>query len=119
MHTKRKSTNRHSNCTMHNQPIANQSSRHRPRASHLTIPPTTPGSIVSIENTHLAAIVGLGEGVSALLAHALDLANLADGFLELLHAWTVILDIVFLDFLDVVVLLWVVHALGVLPSIIT
>lgn len=104
---------------MHNQPTANQSSRHGPRASHLTIPSTTPGSIVSIENTHLAAIVGLGEGVAALLAHALDLADLPDRFLELLHARTVVLDVVFLDFLDMVVLLGVVHALGVFPGIIT
>ena len=61
----------------------------------------------------------MGESVAALLAHALHLANLADGLLELLHARAVVLDVVFLDLLDVMVMLGVVHAFGVLPREIT
>lgn len=89
------------------------------RTRHLTVPPTTLGSIVGIQNTHLATIISLREGVTALLAHALDLPDLPDGLLELFHTRTVVLHIVFLDLLDVVVMLRVVHALGVLPGEIT
>ena len=41
--------------------------------------------IVSLEHAGLR-LVGLREGVTALFAHALDLADLADGLLELFHA---------------------------------
>ena len=69
----------------------------------------------------------MGESVAALLAHALYLADFSDSLLELFHPvdmlakwkkyrwegcvpWSVILDVVFLDFLDVVVGLRIVHA---------
>jgi len=90
-----------------------------PGTGHFTIPTTTLGGIVGVQNTHLTTIVCLGEGVTALFAHTLDLANLPDSLLELFHARTVVLHVVLLDLLDVVVMLGVVHALGVLPGIIT
>ena len=57
----------------------------------------------------------MAEGVPALLPHALHLADLADGLLELFHAGPVVLDVVLLDLLHVVIGLRAVHALGVLP----
>ena len=86
----------------------------RPRAGHLAEAAPLPRRVVGLEDARLA-LVGLAEGVAALLAHALHLAHLADGLLELLHARAVVLDVVLLDLLDVVVGLRAVHALGVLP----
>ena len=40
--------------------------------------------IVGLQHSRLR-LVGLGEGVAALLAHALHLADLPDGLLELFH----------------------------------
>ena len=57
----------------------------RPGTGHLSVPPAVLGRVVRLEYARLT-LVGLGEGVAALLAHALDLPDLADGFLELLHS---------------------------------
>lgn len=89
-----------------------------PRACHFSVSPSSSRGIVSIDNPHLPTFVGLTECITALLAHALHLSNFSDRFLELLHTRAVVLDIVLLDFLDVVVVLWVVHPLGVLPGIV-
>ena len=86
------------------------------RTGHLSISPSCPRCIISINNSHLPALIGLAERVTSLFPHPLHLSHLTDRFLELLHARSVILHIVFLDFLHVVVGLRVVHALGVLPS---
>jgi hypothetical protein len=47
-----------------------------------------------------------------LFAHPLHLPDLSDRLLELFHARPVVLDVVFLDFLDVMVSLGVVHSFG-------
>lgn len=52
---------------------------------HLAISPTVFCGVVSLEYASLR-LVGLGEGVSALFAHALDLSDFSDGLLELLHS---------------------------------
>lgn len=54
-------------------------------ARHLTISATLLGGVVSLQHACLT-LVRLRESVAALLAHALDLSNFADGFLELLHS---------------------------------
>lgn len=89
-----------------------------PRTGHLSVSPSSSRGIVSIDNLHLPTLVGLTECITALLAHALHLSYFPDRLLELLHTRTVVLDVVFLDFLDVVVVLWVVHPLGVFPGIV-
>ena len=86
----------------------------RSRTSHLPPPAPLPRGIISLQDAILA-LVRLTEGIPPLLAHALHLPDLADGLLELLHARAVVLDVVFLDLLDVVVGLWAVHALAVFP----
>jgi len=55
-----------------------------PHRHHLTISSAVLRGIVSLQNTSLG-LVCLGEGVTALFAHALHLAHLPDGLLELLH----------------------------------
>ena len=65
------------------------------------------------------ALVRLAERITPLLAHALHLSDLPDRFLELFHAGTIILDVVFLNLLHVVVGLRAVHALVVFPREIT
>jgi len=84
------------------------------RASHFTIPATLPCCVVRLQHSCLR-LVGLRECVTALLAHTLDLANFADGFLELLHAGPIVLDVEFLNLLDMVVCLRIVHSLCVFP----
>jgi len=59
--------------------------RVRPRARHLAVAPAVLGGVVRLQDPGLR-LVGLREGVPALLAHALHLPDLADGLLELLHA---------------------------------
>jgi hypothetical protein len=58
---------------------------HWPRAGHLSVPPPLPGRVVGLQDARLR-LVCLGEGVATLLAHALHLPDLADGFLELFHS---------------------------------
>lgn len=58
---------------------------HWSRAGHFSVPTTVLGRVVRLQHARLA-LVGLRKGVAALLAHALDLADFADGFLELLHS---------------------------------
>lgn len=58
--------------------------RLRPRARHLTILATVLRRVVRLQDARLTLIC-LRKGISALLAHALHLANLADRLLELLH----------------------------------
>ena len=90
----------------------------RPDAGHFSVPASAPGGVVGLKDTILA-LVRLTEGVTSLFAHALDLPDLADGLLELLHPGPVVLDVVFLDLLDVVIGLRSVHALGVFPGKVT
>ena len=54
-------------------------------ARHLAVPATLFRRIVSLQHARLT-LVRLREGVAALLAHALDLADLANGLLELFHS---------------------------------
>ena len=89
-----------------------------PRAGHFSVSPSSSRGIVSIDNPHLPTLIGLTECITALLAHALHLPDFPDRFLELLHTGAVVLNIVLLNFLNVVVVLWVVHPLGVLPGIV-
>lgn len=86
----------------------------RSRTRHLAPPAPLPRGIISLQHAILA-LVRLTEGIAPLFPHALHLADLADGLLELLHAGTVVLDVVFLDLLHVVVGLRAVHALAVFP----
>jgi hypothetical protein len=82
------------------------------------------GRIVCPDKPHLT-FIGLGESVASLFAHSLDLSYLPNCFLKLLHPatvssnimdyeepWSVIGDIEFLYFLDVMVLLREVHPSG-------
>lgn len=85
---------------------------------HFPIPPSLPRRIVSLQNAILT-LIGLAESVTSLLAHPLHLPDLSDRFLELLHPWPVVLNVVFLDLLDVVIGLRTIHALSVLPCEIT
>lgn len=55
-----------------------------PATSHLTISSSFPRGIVSLQNSRLR-FIRLRESITTLFAHALYLANLADGLLELLH----------------------------------
>jgi hypothetical protein len=41
--------------------------------------------VVGLQDPRLR-LVGLGEGIAALFAHALDLTDFANGFLELFHS---------------------------------
>lgn len=56
----------------------------RPRAGHLAVAPAVLRRVVRLQHPGLR-LVGLREGVAALLAHALHLPDLADRLLELLH----------------------------------
>ena len=56
-----------------------------PRAGHFSVLAAMPRRVVGLEHARLR-LVGLREGVAALLAHPLHLADLADRLLELLHA---------------------------------
>ena len=85
------------------------------RARHLPVPAPLSGCVVSPQHAVLALVRGT-ERITSLLPHALHLAHLADGFLELLHARAVVLDVVLLDLLHVVIRLRQVHALGILPG---
>lgn len=93
------------------------------------------GRVVCLEHARLA-FVGLREGVTSLLAHALHLSNFSNGFLELFHSgiildvtvllesedvmldlpWSVILNVVLLNLLDVVICLWLIHTFDVFPD---
>ena len=86
--------------------------------SHLTIATSPSCSVISRHGPHLIAVIGLTKSVAALFSHALDLADLANRLLELLHARPVILSVVLLDLLNVMIWLRKVHALGILPCII-
>jgi hypothetical protein len=109
----------------------------RPRTRHLSISSSFSCCIICLQNPRLT-LVCLREGISALLAHSLHLTYFADGFLELFHPNTtvsgsrgiregkgcekgfgechiprsVILDVIFLNFLNMVVGLGVVHSFG-------
>ena len=54
-------------------------------ARHLAVPATLLRRIVSLQHARLT-LVRLRESVAALLAHALDLADLANGLLKLFHS---------------------------------
>jgi hypothetical protein len=56
-----------------------------PTARHLSVSAALFRRIVRLQHARLT-LVCLRESVAALFAHALDLADLANGFLELLHS---------------------------------
>jgi hypothetical protein len=88
-----------------------------PGADHLTISTSLPRRVISIQDPHLLpAFIASAESVATLLPHPLHLAYLPDRLLKLLHSRPVILHIVLLDFLYVMVGLWVIHTFGVLPG---
>ena len=61
-------------------------------------------------------LIGLAERIPSLFPHALHLSYFPDRFLELFHAWPIILDVVLLDLLHVVIGLRAVHTFVVLPG---
>ena len=88
-----------------------------PRANHLTISTSLPRRVISIQDPHLLpAFIASAESITPLLPHPLHLAHLTDRLLKLLHPRPVVLHVVLLDFLDVMVGLWVIHTFGVLPG---
>ena len=89
-----------------------------PRTGHFAVSPSSSRGIISIDDSHLPAFIGLAERVAALFPHALYLSHFTDRLLELLHARPVVLHVVLLDLLHVVVVLRVVHPLGVFPGVI-
>lgn len=86
-----------------------------PRTFHFPIRAPPNRGIVAIQHP-LLTFIRLAERIPPLFPHTLHLAHFPDGFLELFHARSVVLDIVFLDFLDVVVRLRAIHALRVFPG---
>ena len=86
-----------------------------PGAFHLPKRASLDRSIVTIQHP-LLTLIRLTKGIAPLFPHPLHLPNFTDGFLELLHPRSVVLDVVFLYLLDMVVCLWFVHSLGVLPG---
>lgn len=61
----------------------------------------------------------MAERVAPLLPHPLHLSDFSDGFLKLLHPRSIVLYVVFLNFLHVMICLWAVHSLCVFPREIT
>ena len=84
-------------------------------ALHLSVPSPLPGSIIRSQHAILA-LIRLAERIPSLFPHALHLPYFSYRFLELFHAWAIILDVVLLDFLHVVICLRAVHTLVVLPG---
>jgi hypothetical protein len=97
-----------------------------PRTRHLAIPPSFSRCVIRLQDSRLR-LISLREGIAALLAHTLHLADFANSLLELFHTRSlllvtighssggsiprsIILNVVFLNFLNVMVLLWVVHS---------
>lgn len=74
-----------------------------------------------VQSNHLlqVLVVLLRESKSSLLLHSLHLSHLSDGLFKLLHSWSVILNIVLLNLLDVMVTLRAVASLEEFPSKIT
>ena len=85
-----------------------------PRTRHLPIPSSFPRGIISLQDSCLT-LIRLTESIAPLLPHSLYLSDLSNGLLELLHPRSIILNVVLLDFLDVMVGLWSVHTLGIFP----
>ena len=85
---------------------------------HLTITASLLSSVVSFNDSGLA-FISLRECKTTLLAHTLNLANLANSLLELLHPWSVICNVVLLDFLNIMVRQRTVHSLVVLERKVT
>lgn len=103
-----------------------------PRTRHLTISSTLLCCIIRLQHSRLT-FVCLRESITALLAHTLDLSDLANGFLELLHSaktlafdlsrkrsqgdvpWSVVLNVILLNLLHMMITLREVHSLGILP----
>lgn len=54
------------------------------RASHLSVPASFTSGVVCLQNPSLT-LVRLGEGVSPLLAHTLNVSHFADCLLKLFH----------------------------------
>ena len=86
------------------------------RAQHFSIPASFPRSVISIENPHLlASLISRTESVASLLSHSLHLPHLSHSLLKLFHSGPVVLDIVLLNFLHMVICLWIIHSFGVFP----
>ena len=88
------------------------------RACHFSPPTSFPGRVVGLQDPSLG-LVCLTECIAPLLPHSLHLAHFPNCFLELLHPGWVVLNVVLLNFLDVVIGLRAVHAFRVFPSEIT
>lgn len=87
-----------------------------PRTSHLPIPSPPSCRVISPDNPHLLPLIRRTERITPLLSHPLHLPDLPNRLLKLLHTRSIVLDVILLNFLDMVVRLREVHALCVLPS---
>jgi len=86
-----------------------------PATPHLPIPPPLLCRIIRLQQSALT-LIRLTKRIPPLFPHTLHLPDLPDRLLELLHAGTVVLDVILLYLLDVMVRLRAVHALCVFPA---
>ena len=85
-----------------------------PPTTHLPIPSPLPCRIICIQHPRLT-LVRLTKRIPPLFPHPLHLPDLPDCLLELFHPRSIILDIVFLNLLDVMICLRLIHAFAVFP----
>ena len=82
--------------------------------SHLPVPAPLFRCIICVQDPRLT-FIRLTERIPSLFPHTLHLSHFPDSLLELFHPRSVILDVIFLNLLDMMVRLWFIHSLPVFP----